>query len=289
MSYYYSIGGIGYEFAVDRELYEYSPYDVFRVDRDVFLRADEKHHFRFYEENYVLPEKKTLIFSNDSTQIYECDGSFIHVNNRFDEVNYDCVVVSPKNESGGSFYFTNGCGDKLKVTTELLRCCDFVSSLLFYNCFILHCAYVIHDGKAILFSAPSEGGKSTQAALWEKYRGAEIINGDRAILKNVKGEWYVYSLPFCGSSGICKNKVAPLELIAFVNKADENSVEALNIPQKLQLILPQITFESYKHSDFSKVLDMTEALISKTRMVKLNCTVSEQATAVLEREVLSRE
>lgn len=38
---------------------------------------------------------------------------------------------------------------------------------------IFHSAYIAKDGEAILFSAPSETGKSTQAALWEQYRGAE--------------------------------------------------------------------------------------------------------------------
>ncbi len=37
---------------------------------------------------------------------------------------------------------------------------------------ILHCAYVEYQGEAILFSAPSETGKTTQANLWEKYRGS---------------------------------------------------------------------------------------------------------------------
>ena len=47
---------------------------------------------------------------------------------------------------------------------------------------ILHCAYVEYEGEAILFSAPSETGKTTQANLWEKYRGSRTVNGDRALL-----------------------------------------------------------------------------------------------------------
>ena len=41
--------------------------------------------------------------------------------------------------------------------------------------FILHSAYIRHRGRAILFSAPSGTGKSTQASLWAQYAGAEII------------------------------------------------------------------------------------------------------------------
>ena len=38
------------------------------------------------------------------------------------------------------------------------------------NSMILHCAYVEYQGEAILFSAPSETGKTTQANLWERWQ-----------------------------------------------------------------------------------------------------------------------
>ena len=56
-----------------------------------------------------------------------------------------------------------------------------------HEAFVLHCAYITHEGKAILFSAPSETGKTTQGNLWEKYRGAKTVNGDRALLQKVDG------------------------------------------------------------------------------------------------------
>lgn len=42
--------------------------------------------------------------------------------------------------------------------------------------FILHSAYIRHRGRAILFSAPSGTGKSTQASLWAQYAGAVFQN-----------------------------------------------------------------------------------------------------------------
>ena len=68
---------------------------------------------------------------------------------------------------------------------------------------ILHCAYIKYCGAAILFSAPSETGKSTQAGLWEKYRGSETVNGDRALLRKIDGRWTACGWPVCGSSEIC--------------------------------------------------------------------------------------
>lgn len=288
MDYCYLIGGVGFEFSIKKDIIEYSPYDVFHVDRSAFT-VDERHHFNFLKDKYVLPPECRLISSTDSVDIYETDDEYIHVNKRFDEMDYNCYVVSPKGIPGGTFYYSTGDFSKLKVTTDFFRCCDFISSLLFYNGMILHCSYIIYNGKAILFSAPSEGGKSTQAALWEKYQGAEIINGDRAVIKKENDGWYVHSLPFCGSSRICKNKSAKLDTIAFVNKSDKNSVEKLSNAQKLSLIIPQLSFESKKQADFNKVFGLVEDLISTQKIVKLNCRIDEEATQVLRKEVSADE
>lgn len=48
---------------------------------------------------------------------------------------------------------------------------------------VLHSAYIVtRGGEGILFSGPSGIGKSTQAALWERFAGARTVNGDRALV-----------------------------------------------------------------------------------------------------------
>ena len=48
---------------------------------------------------------------------------------------------------------------------------------------ILHSSFIEVGGKAVLFTAPSGTGKSTQAGLWRENRGAVVINGDRSVLR----------------------------------------------------------------------------------------------------------
>ena len=46
---------------------------------------------------------------------------------------------------------------------------------------VLHSAYIVtRQGEGILFSGPSGIGKSTQAALWQRYGAAQTVNGDGA-------------------------------------------------------------------------------------------------------------
>ena len=75
---------------------------------------------------------------------------------------------------------------------------------------ILHCAYVEYQGEAILFSAPSETGKTTQANLWEKYRGSRTVNGDRSLLGKIDDRWTAQGWPVCGTSEVCNNEAVPI-------------------------------------------------------------------------------
>ena len=75
--------------------------------------------------------------------------------------------------------------------------------------FLFHCSYIERDGNAILFTAPSGTGKSTQAELWKKYRNAQIINGDRAAIRIVDGTVMAEGTPSPEVPTIVKTKACP--------------------------------------------------------------------------------
>ena len=49
-----------------------------------------------------------------------------------------------------------------------------------------------YKGKAIAFSGPSGVGKSTQAEIWKQCFQADILNGDRALLRKADQGWKAY-------------------------------------------------------------------------------------------------
>ena len=60
------------------------------------------------------------------------------------------------------------------VVSEII---DLPRLLLRRGSVFLHASYILYGGQAILFTAPKQTGKSTQAALWQRFAGAEIVNG----------------------------------------------------------------------------------------------------------------
>ena len=73
--------------------------------------------------------------------------------------------------------------------------------LLHYGRLILHASAVIYHERAYLFTAPSGGGKSTQAKIWEQTLHAQVINGDKVVLHNNGSDLIAYGSPIAGTSG----------------------------------------------------------------------------------------
>lgn len=146
---------------------------------------------------------------------------------------------------------------------------------------ILHCAYTRHQDGAILFSAPSETGKTTQANLWEQYRGSETINGDRALLQKTNGVWTAHGWPVCGSSGVCRNEPTPIRAIVMLIQAKENTVRRLPPAQAFAQLFSQITVNRWNRQAATQASSLLDSLISEVPVWHLACNISEDAVNCL--------
>lgn len=151
------------------------------------------------------------------------------------------------------------------------------------NAMILHSAYMCRDGKAVLFSAPSETGKSTQADLWEKYRQTRTINGDRSLLVRDEDGWHAYGWPVCGSSEICNNEDYLIQAIVMLHQARNNEVERLKGFALIQKLMAQITINMWNPEFQMKAMDLIEQLVGEVSVYELGCDISEEAVECLER------
>ena len=104
---------------------------------------------------------------------------------------------------------------------------------------VLHSSYIITQrGEALLFSAPSGTGKSTQAELWRSYAGAKVINGDRALVKAENGVT-ANGILFSGTSGISENVTAPLRAIVLLRQSEKNEIRSVSGKEAFMRRLPQ--------------------------------------------------
>lgn len=173
----------------------------------------------------------------------------------------------------------------LKLDTVFCSLLGLEKVMLERDALILHAAHLCRKDKAILFSAPSRTGKSTQAALWERYRGAVQVNGDRALLTGERDEWYAYGWPVCGSSGICKREAYPVQAIVMLYQSETNQIRRLNKAEAVKKILSQTTINMWNEEFQMRALDLLEGLAEKVPVYELGCNQTEDAVSCLEKEL----
>lgn len=150
--------------------------------------------------------------------------------------------------------------------------------------FILHASYINAGGKAILFTAPSGTGKSTQASLWEKHRGAEILNGDRAAVRVKEDGIFVYGIPFAGSSKVCKNVTLPLGAIVYLGQAPSTVITRLKGRNAFRCVWEGCSVNSWDRTNVEMCMKTVTTVIENIPVYHLACTPDENAVRILEEE-----
>lgn len=159
---------------------------------------------------------------------------------------------------------------------------DLSRILLGNGALILHASYIIWNGQAILFTAPSGTGKSTQAELWERHRGADIINGDRAVIRRKGHRLWAYSLPFAGSSGICSSRNAPLSAIVVLGQAKENRISRLSMISAVKHMYTQCALNRWNPEEAEAVSGILGEMARDIPVLKLDCLPDAGAVDTLE-------
>lgn len=279
MTQYYQFAGLKLAIAIPEKLYfeEESRLAPFRIGKTV---PDLTFRFDIVEE--LLPPEGQLVCSQNPLQIFSCDGRSIRYLDVFDgdwkkanarvEAQADAVSVQLKKAE-----FSH------RVTVKYVLECLGVEHLAAQsNGFVFHCSYIERDGKAILFTAPSETGKSTQAELWSRLRGARIINGDRAVVRLWEDVLMAEGIPFSGSSQYCENRSLPVEAIVYLGQAPQTTIRKLRGYEAFSRIWEGVTVNTWDKADMEQVTWVVQKAAERIPVYHLPCTPDESAIFALE-------
>ncbi|MCD8020790.1 MAG: hypothetical protein LUF92_14800 [Clostridiales bacterium] len=162
-------------------------------------------------------------------------------------------------------------------------CLEHLLSL--HHGFILHSSFIRWKGKGIVFTAPSGTGKSTQADLWVKHEGAELLNGDRTAIRCVDGEWRAYGLPYAGSSAVYRNESCPLAAIVALRQAPENHVELLSGKTAFLSVYSGLTLHPWDEAFMERILSDLDGLLADIPVYRLSCRPDQDAVDTLKRKI----
>ena len=150
-----------------------------------------------------------------------------------------------------------------------------------FGMLILHSAYIVTpQGQGLLFSGPSGAGKSTQAERWRQYAGAQVINGDRSLVR--PGDGTVHGILYSGTSGICQNVSAPLRAIVLPVQGAENRVYPLRPKEAFMALVNQCAYYPWAADSAARMTELAAALIGAVPVYGLTCRKDEGAVRALE-------
>lgn len=150
--------------------------------------------------------------------------------------------------------------------------------------FLLHASWIQVGEKAVLFTGPSGVGKSTQAALWERYRNARLINGDRAAIFPGDHEVQVRGIPYCGSSGVSENVTMPLGAVVCLGQAHQTTIQQLTGVKAFRRLWQECCINIWNPEDLERGSQAVSDMLSHVPVFDLRCTPDLSAVQALENE-----
>lgn len=142
---------------------------------------------------------------------------------------------------------------------------------------LMHASAVEHNGKAVVFTAPSGTGKTTQAELWATNLGAKILNGDKVFLKQETDGIHAWGSPWKGSSPYGCNESAPLQAIVVLEQAEANKIKKLDPLEALQYFAQHVFFPCWDETCEQSVFTFLDKVLHETEVYLLQCKPDEEA------------
>ena len=193
-----------------------------------------------------------------------------------------CLVFNGPEGSGNSFCKINSESTKA-LEDSLYRL--LTNLLLTKSVLHLHSSFVLYKGRALVFTGPSGIGKTTQAELWRDFQGAEIINGDACLLRELEDGWHAFGTPVHGSSPYCENKDAPLAALVALEQGPENRLVRLDSFAALTTCLPEFYRPQMDPATQDIFWGAVDSLFRKTPVYRLVCRPDRDATELVKRTV----
>lgn len=266
---YYRIGGIGIRVDMPdfHEAVNLTPFRTQKLIPDLILQGTMVDSIRTDADN-----------GDKGGWVKDGDGLVL-----FDDRDHRPVVKTHNMKPGHIRVEIDKSRPESCSTYILLKILQLPHYMLSRNAVFLHASYIEYNGSAILFTAKSQTGKSTQAALWEQHRGAFVVNGDRALLRKENGVWMACGSPYCGTSKICHDRTLPIRAIVILSQAKTNTARRAATQAAFAALLSGCSFDPADADEVKVVTDIAGELIMSVPFYTLACMPDERAVAELEK------
>ncbi len=169
------------------------------------------------------------------------------------------------------------CRSKNGEYSEELMIAAVYSSLCRLKALFMHASVIDYNENGLMFVGPSGVGKTTQAELWQEHEKAEILNGDKAFVRDCGNGFFVYGSPWKGSSPYSVNKKVPLKGIVVLRQSKENSIRKIGGAEMFELFVPHVFLPHWDEKCMENALATLDELVGSVPIYLLECRADKDA------------
>ena len=253
---YYKIGNLVIGLEIKYEDYFKNNIDKYLIEE----RINEVYHIKTHfvdkielpKEKPTIKYKRRLIFQNDDSEsLYALDEK-LNVKEKF---------VRTVDYKKFDIYFAKDKEKILKEKEYIFTGIAFMDILSFNGYIPIHGSGIVQNDEAIIFSAPSQTGKSTMANNWLKLKEkSSVFNDDKPFIFKQDNKLYVSGSPWSGKDVINENIVLPLKTIIFLKQGKTNKITRLHEKDKIYYFFRNINRPKDKRS-WKKMLETIDYTI----------------------------
>lgn len=236
-------------------------------------------HVKLQTDTISLPEKEC---GHDLLMKYYRKGKLYYASGRTEAVGDCCTTIYTPDFLDVVFHINEkqypGMIRKISKVLQLLPVRKFLAK---YHAMLLHSSRIVINGKAVIFTAPTQTGKTTQARLWEKYENVKIVSNDRTLLRKQDGVFNTYGYPVDGSSPVFSNQRIPLGVIVVLRQGAENNVEHLKASKAFRYLMEQTVADAWDTEEMEVLKLLWMDLLEQYPVYLLTCRPEREAVRCL--------
>lgn len=195
---------------------------------------------------------------------------------KFLEADGALMAIHP-NEQMGTFLLKGTSRGREAILNQM-----FYSHMVKRNTLMVHSSLIAYRGQGVLFSGPSGIGKTTQAELWQRYRNAEIVNGDIVFIRQDGEQFRGYGTPWKGSSPYCINTDVPIRAIVVLKQGETNKIRRLKNFEQVKAVAENLFYPTWIQEGTELCAETLDFLLRCVPVYELSCRPDEEAVALLE-------
>lgn len=193
----------------------------------------------------------------------------------------DSSLAVTKDWMKGCFINTGTLDDQKALLLQFFYACAVQ-----YHFLQIHSSLISYRKNGIMFLGPSGIGKTTQAELWNKYMGAQIINGDLVFVQQTNQDFYGWGTPWHGSSPYCENTRVPLRAMVVLKQSKENALRRITGFEMVSEVAKSIFYPMWLENGTELCLETLNALLGQIPVYELSCRPDEDSVRLLYNELV---